>query len=268
DTTADGRFGGALSVAYTKRDLKDVGTSTVRWATGNAFSPGFRSALPAAGVTLAQADAAFHPRFPRFDDYTDSQERVGATASLQWRPTDRTLLTFDALYADFKGTREERYLEAPSFSVAGACTAATTASGACGIAQTDVVSATIDAANTMTKGTFNNVDLRVEDRFDKLDTKFSQFTLAGSHEFNDQWKADFVAGHARSDFKNPVQTTLTFDQFNVQGYSYDYTQGRVPLLSYGSASLTSPTAWILSQIRERPQTALNTYDNVQANLHF
>jgi TonB-dependent receptor len=269
DQTADGTFGGLLSVAYNRRDTKDIGTSTVRWATGNAFAPGFRSVLPGAGVTLAQADAAFHPRFPRFDDYTDHEDRLGATGSLQWRPNDKTLFSFDALYADFKATREERYLEAPSFSVSGACTAATTASGACGIAQTDVVSATLDpATNTLTKGTFNNVDLRVEDRFDKLDTKFTQFTLAGEHEFNDQWKADFVAGHAKSDFTNPIQTTLTFDQLNVQNYSYDYTQGRVPLLSYGSANLTSPSAWTLTQIRERPQTALNTYDNAQVNLYF
>ncbi|WP_372782823.1 TonB-dependent receptor [Phenylobacterium sp.] len=267
--TPDGTFGGLLSVAYNKRDTKDVGTSTVRWATGNAFAPGFRSVLPGAGITLAQADAAFHPRFPRFDDYTDHEERLGATGTLQWKPSDKTLFTFDALYADFKATREERYLEAPSFSVSGACTAATTANGSCGIAQTDVVSATLDpATNTITKGTFNNVDLRVEDRFDELDTKFSQFTLTGEHEFNDQWKADFVAGHARSDFTNPIQTTLTFDQLNVQGYSYDYTQGRVPLLSYGSANLTNPGSWILTQIRERPQTALNTYDNAQVNLYF
>ena len=220
-------------------------------------------------MTLAQANAAFHPRFPRFDDYTDHEERLGATGSIQWKPTDKTLITFDALYADFKATREERYLEAPSFSVSGGCTAATTASGTCGIAQTDVVSATIDpTTNTITKGTFNNVDLRVEDRFDKLDTKFTQFTLAGNHEFNDQWKADFVIGHARSDFTNPIQTTLTFDQLNVQNYSYDYTQGRVPLLSYGSANLTSPSAWTLTQIRERPQTALNTYDSGEVDVHY
>ena len=268
NTTSDGTFGALLSVAYSRRDIKDIGTSTVRWATGSAFSPGFRSVLPNAGITLAQANAAFHPRFPRFDDYTDHEERLGATGSLQWRPTDKTLVNFDVLYADFKGTREERYLEAPSFSVGGACTTATTANKTCGIAQTDVVSASIDSTNTMTKGTFNNVDLRVEDRFDELDTKFSQFTLSGSHEFNDQWKAEFVAGHARSDFRNPVQTTLTFDQLNVQNYSYDYSQGRVPLLSYGSADLTSPSAWTLTQIRERPQTALNTFDSVQADLRF
>ena len=267
NTWMDGTFGALLSVAYSKRDLKDVGTSTVRWATGSAFAPGFRSST-APGVTLAQANAAFHPRFPRLDDYTTHQERLGATGSLQWRPSDSTLFNLDVLYADFKGTREERYLEAPSFSVGSACTAATTANGTCGIAQTDVTAATIDSSNTMVKGTFNNVDLRVEDRFDQLDTKFDQVAFSGSHEFSDTLKADFVIGHAKSDFTNPIQTTLTLDQLNVQGYSYDYTQGRVPLLSYGSANLTSPSAWVLTQVRERPQTAVNTYDAGEVNLHF
>jgi iron complex outermembrane receptor protein len=268
NTWMDGTFGALLSVAYGKRDTKDVGASTVRWATGNAFSPGFRSALAGAGLTVAQANAAYHPRFPRFDDYTDSSERLGVTGSLQWQPNQATLFTFDALYADFKATREERYLEAPSFSVGGACTAATTASGACGIAQTDVVSGVIDSNNTLVKGTFNNVDLRVEDRFDELETKFTQFNLRGEHEFSDQLKASFLLGHSESKHENPIQTTLTLDQFNVQGYSYDYSQGRVPLLNYGSANLTSPTAWVLTQIRERPQAATNTYDAAQVDAFY
>jgi iron complex outermembrane receptor protein len=268
NTWMDGTFGALLSVAYGKRDTKDVGTSTVRWATGNAFSPGFRSVAAGAGATLAQVNAAYHPRFPRFDDYTDSSKRLGVTGSLQWRPSQATLFTFDALYADFKATREERYLEAPSFSVGGACTAATTASGACGIAQTDVTNAVIDSHNTLVKGTFNNVDLRVEDRFDRLDTKFSQFNLRGEHEFSDRLKANFLLGHSESKHENPIQTTLTLDQFNVQNYSYDYSQGRVPLLNYGSANLTSPTAWVLTQIRERPQTATNTYDAAQVDAFY
>ena len=267
NTWLDGKLGALFSAAYGKRDTKDVGTSTVRWATGNAFAPGFRS-VTAPGLTLTQVNAAFHPRFPRYDDYTDSAERLGLTGSVQLRPSDKTLLTFDVLYADFKANREERYLEAPSFSVGGACTAATTASGTCGIAQTDVTSGAIDSHNTLVKGTFNNVDLRVEDRFDQLETEFAQYTFSGEHEFSDSLKASFIVGHSRSNHKNPIQTTLTLDQYNVQGYSYDYSQGRSPLLNYGSAKLTDPTAWVLTQIRERPQTALNTYDTAQAELHY
>ncbi len=48
NTWADGTFGALLSVAYTKRQLDDDGSSTVRWATGNAFAPGFDARCPTA----------------------------------------------------------------------------------------------------------------------------------------------------------------------------------------------------------------------------
>jgi hypothetical protein len=169
-----------------------------------------------------------------------TRKRLGGTLSLQWQPTDKTLLSFDALYADFKGTREEQYLEAPSFSVGGACTAANVATS-CGIAQTHVVSSTIDDKNTMIAGKFNNVDLRVENRFDELDTKFTQFGLNREHSLTDDIKVNGLIGHSKSDHQNPIQTTVQFDQFNVQGYSYDYSNGNLPVIGYGSAKLTDPS---------------------------
>ncbi len=265
NTWHDGDFGALLSASYTKRKILDNGTSTVRWATGNAFAPGFASAP--AGTTLAAVNAAYHPRFPRFDQYKAEQERLGLTASVQWRPTDKTLVTVDGLYADFDGTREEQFLEAPSFSVGGACTAANI-STTCGIANTAVTAATIDSSNTLVAGTFNNVDLRVEDRFDVLETKFTQLNIQAEHEFSDMLKGHIIAGTSKSDHDNPIQTTVTLDQFNVQGYSYDYSKGRVPLISYGNAQLTNPAAWTLTSIRLRPQTALNEYDTLKGGFEL
>jgi iron complex outermembrane receptor protein len=270
NTWKDDTFGALISVAYTKRKLVEEGQSTVRWATGSAFAPGFGSVLGATCASTpaacATANAALHPRFPRYDIYTDDQKRLGATGSLQWRPSDTTLLSFDALYADFKATREEQYLEAPSFSAAGACTAATLAT-TCGIADTDITAMTIDNG-VMTRGTFNDVDLRVEDRFDKLDTTFTQFTLEGSHEFSDRFKVNALIGHSDSKHKNPIQTTLTLDQFNVDNYSFDYADPRNPIFNFGTAKLADPTAWVLTQIRERPQFANNKYDAAQAGAEF
>ncbi|WP_156400542.1 TonB-dependent receptor [Caulobacter sp. Root655] len=268
NTWKDDTFGALLSVAYTKRKLDDEGSSTVRWATGAAFGPGFDALPNGAGLpttvnpAAAANNAAFHPRFPRYDNYIDDQERIGGTLSLQWRPSDKTLISFDGLYADFKGTREEQYLEAPSFSVGGACTAANV-NTSCGIAQTHVVSSTIDSHNTMIAGKFNNVDLRVENRFDELDTKFTQLGLNLDHQITDDIKVTGLLGHSKSDHQNPVQTTVQFDQFNVQGYSYDYSNGNLPVIDYGSAQLTNPSSWVLTQIRQRPQTAVNTYDVAQ-----
>jgi TonB-dependent receptor len=277
----DETFGVLASIAYTKRKLIEEGYSTVRWAKGSAFAPGFESVLGttcvntgaggASGTTVSpvpqnctDANAALHPRFPRYDYYIDDQQRLGATASIELKPSDSTHIVIDGLYADFKATREERYLEAPSFSVAGACTAATRPTS-CGLADTDVTAMTI-TNGIMTKGTFNDVDLRVEDRFDELDTKFKQVTFDGTQEFGDSLKLNILAGWSESNHTNPVQNTLTYDQYNVDNYSFDYTNGRAPTFNFGTAQLTSPTAWVLSQIRLRAASAKNTYGTVSGAL--
>ncbi|MES2722253.1 MAG: TonB-dependent receptor, partial [Pseudomonadota bacterium] len=269
NTWADGTFGALASLAYSKRSLLDVGSSTVRWAPGTTFAPGFDALPNGAGLpttanpAAAANNSAFHPRFPRYDRYDQEQERLGATLALQWKPTDATQLTLDFLYAKLDGNREEQFLEAPSFSVGGACTAANV-NTSCGIADTNVVSSTI-TNGVMTAGTFNDVDLRVEDRFDELSTTFTQYSLDFSHAFTDSLKIHAVAGHSKSDHDNPVQTTIIWDQFNVDGYQFDYGQGRAPLLAYGNANLTNPNAWTLTQVRMRPQTAVNTYDTVSVD---
>jgi iron complex outermembrane receptor protein len=289
DTFADDTIGVLISGAYSKRQIIETGFSTVRFAPNTVpttavtspgalnFNPGFQSVGGVAcqnaagtanlsGVAVCDtANMAFHPRFPRYDYFADKEERIGGTASIQWRPGPNTLVSLDGLYADFKATREERYLEGVSFSVTGACTATSRPTN-CGIADTDVVSSTIQNG-VLVKGTFNDVDLRVENRFDKLDTKFKQATLDVNQKFGNL-TADLLLGHSSSDHNNPIQNTITFDQYNIQGYSYDYTDMHNPVFNFGSARLTDPSAWVLSQIRLRAATADNTYDTAQLALNW
>jgi len=279
NVTPDGQFGVLASLSYTKRDFIDVGSSTVRWDMGNVLSTGGTTAAPLLGfgsvsgtncqvfplpAACAAADSALHPRFPRYDDYTDSQTRLGASLSFQWKPNDKNLMSLDALYSDFRGTRQEQYLEAPGFSGTGKCSSAATCTSIANIA---VLSDTINSQGVMTAGTFNGVDTRVEDRFDKLDTKFQQYTFNGTHQLSDRISVDELFGYSTSDFNNPVQTTLGFDQYNVQGFSYDFSS-RAPMLNFGQANLSAHGPWVLTEVRERPQTADNGYKTVQVNGHF
>ncbi|HET9475516.1 MAG TPA: TonB-dependent receptor plug domain-containing protein, partial [Steroidobacteraceae bacterium] len=98
NTFADGRFGALFSVAYTERKLSDEGASTVRWQnSGTAANNQFGALDPAyAGTpTLAQINAAFRPRIPRYDKYEHAQERLGITAALQFAPSENTSITLD-----------------------------------------------------------------------------------------------------------------------------------------------------------------------------
>jgi TonB-dependent receptor len=258
DTFFDGKFGALVSAAYSERDLLEEGTSTVLWQNGGTFgalAPGYSSA-----PTLPQLNNAFRPRIPRYDTYQHHQERLGVTSSLQFQPTDSTLFSLDALYSKLDATREEAYLESPVFSSSPAAT---------GINEVNPTAALIDGTNTLIYGAFNNVDIRSEFRHDDLTTEFKQATLEGEHAFTDAFKIHALAGRSESNHDNPVQTTLIFDALNVNGYSYDFrNNNRVPAINYGTAQVTQPSTWTLSQIRLRPQTADNTFNTGTIDLQY
>ncbi len=258
NTFADGKFGALLSAAYTKRNLLDEGASTVRWqdsrntdGSRNAGAEFSTTAPTTPGApTLAQLNAAFRPRIPRYDIYEHEQERLGLTGSLQWQVSDSTVISLDALFARFDAERSEIFLEAPVFST----------NGAAAMNNVDVVDAVIDDTNTIVYGVFNDVDIRSEARFDELRTDFTHITLDGSHEFSDTLRLHALVGYSQADHDNPIQTTLLFDRTDVDGYSFDYRGNRrLPVITYGNANVADPAAWTLSQIRLRPQSSVNEF---------
>jgi len=252
----DGKLGILLSAAYSERGILEEGPSTVRWER-SSDNGGF-SALSTAPTGATPGLAFFHPRIPRYDSYQYNTKRLGLTGSAQFAPADATLLTFDALYADFKSDRAEQYLEAISFSRSGA-----------GKPQTIILpGAVVDDTNSLVSGTFNNVDVRVESRFDKLETKFQQYTLTLEQDFGDRVRLDALGGYSSSDFDNPIQTTVALDAPNVQGYSFDFTDGRNPTFDYGGLDLFNPNSFVLGEIRLRPQFVNNKFKVARAQLEF
>ena len=103
---------------------------------------------------------------------------------------------------------------------------------------------------------------------DELNTKFTQVTLEGNHNFSDSFSASALVGFAEANHDNPVQTTLLFDANNIDGYSYDYRDNsRLPLFTYGTTDVTSPATWTLSQIRLRPQSTINSFQTASIDLN-
>jgi iron complex outermembrane recepter protein len=264
---ADGRFGALISAAYTRRNLVEEGSSTVRWDAGSSVG-GFNPTSTPTGITLAEANAAdtFHPRIPRYGRLAHQQERLGLTAALQWQVNDSHQLTLDALYSDFQATRSENYLEAFSFS---------RSASQGGKPQTVVRAGELDANGTMVYGLFDAVDIRSESRYDELETEFSAYTLSGKHQLGDRWQLTELLGYSRSDFNNPVQTTITLDRSNSNGYSWDFRgNSRLPDFDYGY-DVTDPAMWTFgtfpggsSEIRIRPQGVDNTFQVAKLDLQY
>lgn len=252
---ADGRLGALFSVAYGERLAQEEGPNTGRWENGrgsfDTVSPGASSgfrfknysttgaagpfiAIPACNSAAAcpaltpGSDAqkitdALHPRIPRYSRMITDQKRLGMTASFQMRPNPNTTISLDGMYATYGANREEYEIEAISFSRAGQ-----------GTPQTSIYDYTIDSEQNIVKGSFNNVDIRSEHRFDELLTTFKQATITWDQRFGDKLSMKALIGGSTSLQDNPEQTTFTFDAYDVQGYSYDYTNSRAPVFNYGT----------------------------------
>lgn len=265
----DDRFGVLISGAYAKRAVDDVGTNAGQWQAGDTVYPGFGATSPGA-PDLAALNAALHPRIPRLEAFSIEQERLGLTGSLQWRPTDRTDVALDVLYSELSSERREDLLESFTFRTAGACQ--TPLNPDCGLAAARVRDATIitprPGLSALVAGTFDNVDVRAESRLDRLKTIFRQTTLSVSQRLTDQLTLKALAGYSRSDFGNPLQATVQLDRYDAQGFAYDFSDRRRPLINFGSADLDSPDGLTLAEIRSEPNWVDNSFKTVGADLEW
>ncbi|QGZ38086.1 TonB-dependent receptor [Pseudoduganella flava] len=301
DTFNNNTMGYLVSVAYGRRKLYEDGFSTGRWDNGpsvggwcapmgvgtstspncSTSAPGFPAAtrLPGTPENIAAYNAAsnvanYHPRLPRYGRMVHEQDRLGITASFEWKPQRGTRISFDMLYADLDATREENYLEAFSFS-------RNLSSG--GKPQTSVVNAQYDALGRLQYGVYNGVDIRSESRYDEMQTKFTQPTLTISHQITPDWRINAAIGRAKSTFDNPIQTTVTLDAPNVNGYTIDFRQNdRLPVITYPfdvtkagvlniygvPAGATAAANSLPSEIRVRPQGTTNINDVASADLSW
>lgn len=257
------KVGALFSLSYSERNLKDQGSSTVRWANVNDF--GFYKGNATASE-LNTINNAFRPRLPRYDSYTHSMERLGASAAFQFRPSDDTHIDLDLLHAKTEQTRNEVFLSAALNAGGNRPTTATAASSTTG--RMNVLDYFIDDTNTMTYGAFQNATVRMENRYDELGTTFDQATLSASHWFNDVFKVDALVGMSKSKFDNPVQTTLAIEKSGVD-FSYDYRGGYRddPLLTFGAGAF-DPTGWTSNSVRLRPLGAENQYDTAEVNFSY
>ncbi|HVY24433.1 MAG TPA: TonB-dependent receptor [Steroidobacteraceae bacterium] len=257
----DDKLGVLISAAYSKRKVIEVGASTVRWQSKNAF---FNS--DGSGYTTAELSTAFVPRIPRYDYYHDDQARTGITGSLQFKPSNATELDLDLLYSKYDAGRDETFLETPAFSSTSK-TAGTGTFG--GVNNMVVTAASVDDHNSLIYGVFDNVGIRTEFRHDDMTTDFKQATLNLKQTLGENVSLHAMFGYADSKFDNPVQTTLIWDSVApTNGYSYNFSGTGIPYINAGSLDVTNPANWKLTQIRLRPQGVDNKFDNATVDLNW
>jgi TonB-dependent receptor len=263
NTWADGTFGALLSVAYSEKHTLEEGSGTGRWANGPS-NGGFNPDSP---FTDALSEDVYTPRFPRYTQMLHDQKRLGVTGSLQFKPDADTLFTLDALYSKIDAKRDEHYIEAISFS--RNVTKLPDGTSFTGKPETIVNDGYVDpATGGLLYGSFDNVDVRAENRHDEWSTVFKQVSLTGKHSFSDDFMIDGSIGTSSSEHDNPVQATVMMDKRDVDGYSYDYRGDKwAPVINYG-ISPTDASGWNLSTIRMRQEAVNNDFHSGELNFNW
>lgn len=227
---ADETFGALVSVAYSERKPTSESFNTTRWQSGDpaaAYGAGNNFAGCVTCTTAAERSellSAYYPRIPRYTIGSFSEDRLGLTASLQWKPTEGTEVTLDGLFSRFNQEAESPNIEAISFS-----------RSAGGVRETVVRDYEIDPTkNVISYGVFDNVDVRSENGFSRDESQFMQLSLNAKHAFTDRFRARIKLGTSHSKARTPLSVSYMFDAFNMDGYTYDFRgNDRLPQISYG-----------------------------------
>ncbi|MFC5344393.1 TonB-dependent receptor [Brevundimonas staleyi] len=234
----DQTFGALISVAYSERAPILGSFNTTRWQSGNAnpTRPTNPSAIFPYGVgqnfggcipctTTAQRDAvlsAYYPRIPRYTMGQTFEDRLGMTAALQWRPSERTEVDLDLLWSRFNSETESPNMEAWSFSRAA-------------VNQVVVSAYEIDQSrNAFSYGVFNNMIVAAENGFTRNESNFYQASLNARHDFTDRLRGTLKLGVNRSEARTPLNVAYRFETGANSTFTYDARgNNRQPLLDYG-----------------------------------
>ena len=250
----DGTFGASASVAYSQYQTAELGNNSVRWVqgafrsvrgtscyTGNTYVP---------SAVCNEAGLAYHARIPRYGEVGHDRERLGATAAAQWAPSDSTELSIDGLYSKFKETRDEYWGEVLFRSNERTI---------------DLVDYTLDDNNNIITGTVNNAWVRTERYSRESETEFYQLSGRLRQDITDNLVANLRGGFSRSDADIPMEATLIFDDRDVMGYTFDYTNMNSPVLTF-PAGIEDPTRFQLAEFRDRPSELTNKFKTVGLDL--
>ena len=265
-----GTVGASVSAAYSQTETLELGNNTVRFAQAMFDSVDgtpcyFTTVGTGANATFTntrasnsggaykpsaacdQAALAFHPRIPRYGVIEHDRERLGITASVQFAPTDRTKISIDGLYSKFNETRNEKYAEVLLRS---------------NERRIDLVNPVYDDNNNLVSGTLNDAYNRNENYSRESSTEFYQLGASIDQDITDTFRVTLLGGFSKSDANIAKESTIIFDNKAAQGYQFDYTDMRSPLLTFGT-SVTDPANYQLAEIRDRPSDTVNKFRTAQ-----
>jgi iron complex outermembrane recepter protein len=279
---ADGTFGVLASVAYQKRNLREVGYSAVDvlasntngLTTGGVLNPfctpqGWTGGpqSPATGTkgTDATNCSTNNPRSGTIAAYqtvfglrrADAPNTPGSGAFFPRLPryvnseqdTERTggTLSFqwqpgENTTLSIDGLMSQYEVERRDNYILGLSLGRSAAQN--GQPMTSLKEVEFDEHGSVQYALMDGMDVRSEGLVDQFESTFRQVSLDFEHKFNDDFSMNFRAGRSLSKWEGPMRLQTFLDAIDVDNFSIDFRGGReTPLIGFGSLDLANPSSF-------------------------
>ena len=245
-----GDFGALLSLAVSTANSVEFGYRNWGWHQAVFGSGNIGSGVNPVDTQSLLAGTPFLPIAETYSTWYDHRTRLGATASLQYRPSDRFEIGLDVMAAHLGNHRNDYALAA-----AGSNGLTVDITGPQRLDSVRIENDSIVAA------AFSHVDLRSEANVMKDGTDFVQAVFSGRAEAGDRFAITGLLGYSCSVYGLPVFDKV-FLESTDRSFGFDYSATNRPANSYGG-DLTDPAQWNLMRLDTQEEAITSEYLNAK-----
>lgn len=259
----DDQFGMLFSVAYSRRDTQEQGYNTYRWRARDSRGSDL-SLLPQADQDAVNSGNLIFPRGNRLSVWESEQERLGLTFAAQWRPAENVTLTFDALYGEFTGERDELHLAARNSSstwLGGTNTHNGVTHGPATINEIRY-----NDANEVVYLDVSETNIATETRRQLAENDFTQFVLSGEWNVTERLTVSGLIGTEESNFSLPISDKFYLETYG--GVISDYTGDRHYAYNTYDFDPADASEWWAHEIDLDDSEQTSSFDNAKFDLSY
>lgn len=280
-------FGIAVSAAYSKRRTTEEGHDTYNYSELGATTTAADGTLQGDaidlvknGLDISHLTAAQQARFlagglyfadgNRLSSFEARQERLGLTATVQWRPAHNLLLTLDGMLGQLTTHRDEYHFATRPINGLGS-TVLSTAAGSpypASFQQNTVLNNyTVDSNGYVTSTDTSNSTFGSEHRRELNKTRFSQAALTYKWDASSRLTVDGHFGYEKSTYNTPYDDKLYMRATGnlIANYGAD---GRSASFSYPGTNLTDPSIYAMDDFYYRSFYNESELREGVLNLHY
>lgn len=259
-----GDFGVLISGAYSHRNTREEGFDTYRWRRNKANGSDISSLTAAEQAKINSGDLRF-ARGNRLSVWDSTQDRLGLTAAVQWKPSDKINLALDGLYGEFKGNRFETHLASRGGG------GSTWLGGGQTFAGVTYKNSKVNAIGWNDQNEVDYLDVSgantaTETRNQQTKNVFKQLVFSGDAELAEGLTMRFLGGVERSSFDVPLS-----DKFYLEGYGdviSDYRGGTYVLKNTYKWDVANPANWHAREIDMSANSQDSAFDTGKLSFDY